>query len=92
MSVCTLARSIGLLRYFQTTDRLPNTIASFPGLLTPAFVACSTNAGEGLVKLVTPGTNAGGRPSKTRHVQVTSGRNMNIWRSGTFLRKPQGRL
>ena len=26
-------------------------IASYPGLLTPAFVACSTNAGEGLVKL-----------------------------------------
>jgi len=26
-------------------------IASFPGLLAPAFVACSTNAGEGLVKL-----------------------------------------
>ena len=27
------------------------TIASYPGLLTPAFVACGTNAGEGLVKL-----------------------------------------
>ena len=26
-------------------------VASYPGLLTPAFVACSTNAGEGLVKL-----------------------------------------
>jgi len=26
-------------------------IASYPGLLTPAFIACSTNAGEGLVKL-----------------------------------------
>jgi len=26
-------------------------IATYPGLLTPAFVACSTNAGEGLVKL-----------------------------------------
>ena len=25
-------------------------IASFPGLLTPAFVAYSTNAGDGLVK------------------------------------------
>jgi len=24
-------------------------IASYPGLLTPAFVACSTHAGEGLV-------------------------------------------
>jgi len=27
------------------------TVALYPGLLTPAFVACSTNAGEGLVKL-----------------------------------------
>ena len=27
-------------------------IASFPGLLMPVFVTCSTNAGEGLVKLV----------------------------------------
>jgi len=28
-------------------------VASYPGLLTPAFVACSTNMGEGLVKLTT---------------------------------------
>jgi len=28
-------------------------LASYPGLLTPAFVACSTNVGEGLVKLIT---------------------------------------
>jgi len=27
-------------------------VASYPGLLTPAFVACSTNAGEGLAKLI----------------------------------------
>jgi len=26
-------------------------LASYPGLLTPVFVACSTNTGEGLVKL-----------------------------------------
>ena len=26
-------------------------LASYPGLLTPAFVACSTNAGKGLIKL-----------------------------------------
>jgi len=26
-------------------------VATYPGLLAPAFVACSTNAGEGLVKL-----------------------------------------
>ena len=27
-------------------------IAKYPGLLTPAFVTCSTNVGEGLVKLI----------------------------------------
>lgn len=27
-------------------------VASYPGLLTAVFVACSTSAGEGLVKLV----------------------------------------
>jgi len=26
-------------------------VASYPGLPAPAFVVCSTNAGEGLVKL-----------------------------------------
>jgi len=26
-------------------------LASYTGLLAPAFVACNTNAGEGLVKL-----------------------------------------
>ena len=32
--------------------KIPNPeVASYQGLLTPAFVACSTNAGEGLVKL-----------------------------------------
>jgi len=25
-------------------------VASYPGLLTPAFITCSTNMGEGLVK------------------------------------------
>jgi len=28
-------------------------LASYLGLLTPAFVTCSTNAGKGLVKLIT---------------------------------------
>ena len=28
-----------------------HSVASYPGLLAPAFVACSTNIGEGLVKL-----------------------------------------
>jgi len=27
------------------------TLASYPGLLAPAFVTCRPNAGEGLVKL-----------------------------------------
>ena len=27
-------------------------LALYPGLVTPAFVACSTNTGEGLVKLI----------------------------------------
>jgi len=28
-------------------------LASYPDLLTPAFVACNTNVGGGLVKLIT---------------------------------------
>ena len=28
-----------------------NCLTSYPALLTPVFIACSTNAGEGLVKL-----------------------------------------
>jgi len=41
--------------HMQITSKV-NTIcctqlASYPGLLTPAFVAFSTNMGEGLVKL-----------------------------------------
>ena len=28
-------------------------LASLPGLLTPVFVACCTNTGEGLVNLIT---------------------------------------
>ena len=31
----------------------PSVLASYPGLLNPAFVTCSTNTGEGLVKLMT---------------------------------------
>ena len=33
------------------SPELTGCLASYPGLLTPAFVACSTNTGEGLVKL-----------------------------------------
>jgi len=36
--------------YYQETISTAK-LASYPGLLAPAFVACSTNAGEGLVKL-----------------------------------------
>jgi len=28
-------------------------VSLYPGLLTPAFVNCSSNVGEGLVKLIT---------------------------------------
>jgi len=35
----------------MTSGRQNVDIASYPGLLTPAFVACSTNTEEGLVKL-----------------------------------------
>ena len=45
-------------------------LASFPGLLTPAFVACSTNAWEGLVKLVM--------------CNDVGGRYVDVRRSGTF--------
>ena len=34
-----------------TEDKCECSVASYPGLLTPVFVACSTNTGEGLVKL-----------------------------------------
>jgi len=37
----------------QTTTAHTMTVASYPGLLTPEFVTCSTNMGEGLVKLIT---------------------------------------
>jgi len=45
-------------------------LASYPGLLVALFVACSTNTGEGLVKLVM----CNGIP----------GCWVDIWRSGTF--------
>jgi len=46
------------------------TIALNPGFLTLAFVACSTNIGEGLAKLIT----YSGIP----------GRWVDVWRIGTF--------
>jgi len=33
------------------SDALTTELASYPGLLTPTFVACNASAGEGLVKL-----------------------------------------
>ena len=48
-----------------------NYLASYPGLLTPAFVARSTNAGEGLVKLIM--------------CNDIPGHWVNMWRSSTFL-------
>ena len=42
----------------ETWDEKATALASYPGLLTPAFVTCSINMGEGLVKLsddVVPG-------------------------------------
>ena len=50
-------------------------LASFPGLLTPAFVACSTNAEEGLLKRVT--------------CSDVNGCWVVVWRSGTVSGKPQ---
>ena len=46
-------------------------LASYPSLLTPAFIACSTNVGEGLVKLIT--------------CSDVPGHWVNVWKSGTFL-------
>jgi len=34
-----------------TEDKCECSVTSYPGFLTPVFVACSSNAGEGLVKL-----------------------------------------
>jgi len=49
------------------------TVATYPGLLTPLFVACSTNAGEGLVRLIM--------------CSDIPGRWVDVWRSGTFSEK-----
>jgi len=53
----------------------PSVLASYSSLLTPAFVACSTNVGEGLVKLMT--------------CSDISRRWVDMRRSGTFPEKPQ---
>ena len=39
------------MQYIVLNNATTVCLALYPGLLTPAFVACSTNAGEGLVKL-----------------------------------------
>jgi len=38
--------------YYDYIISLPEHLTLYPGLLIPVFVACSTNAGEGLVKLM----------------------------------------
>jgi len=45
-------------------------VALYPGLFTPAFVTCSTDAGEGLVKLIT--------------CSDVPGHWVDVWRSDTF--------
>ena len=37
---------------FNTPSNQVPLLASYPGLLTPVFVACSINTGESLVKLI----------------------------------------
>jgi len=56
----------------QRTPTMPTSpyIASYPGLLTPALVTCTTNVGEGLVKLIT--------------CNDVPGCWVDVWRSGTF--------
>ena len=46
-------------------------VALYPGLLTPSFVACGTNAGKGLAKLIM--------------CKDIPGCWVDVWRSGTFL-------
>jgi len=53
-------RSLTLLDYVHTRGGEQNSVvgwdvllASYPGLLTPVFVACSTNTEEGLVEVIT---------------------------------------
>jgi len=48
---CVLASSYNFSSFRCQYKRRRLMLASYPGLLAPAYVACSTNAGEGLVKL-----------------------------------------
>jgi len=61
-----------ILNYCSGPD---NYLASYPGLLTPVFVACSSNAREGLVKLIM--------------CNDIHGCWVDVWRSGTFPEKQQ---
>ena len=45
----------------------------YPDLFAPAFVTCSTNVGEGLIKLIT--------------FRYVPGHWVDVWRSGTFTEK-----
>jgi len=60
---------------YQFHRRLKARLASYPGLLTPVFVTCSTNMGEGLLGLIT--------------CNDVPGHWGDMWRSGTFQEKPQ---
>ena len=61
------------------------TVASYPGLLTPVFVTCSTNAVEGLVKLITcndyldVGWTCGGAPHSQNNRECTIDRKHRPW-------------
>jgi len=73
-------RSLTLLDYVHASGGEQNSVvgwdvllASYPGLLTPVFVACSTNTGEGLVEVITRND--------------VPGRWVDVWRSGTFPEK-----
>ena len=48
---CKLSEGVVVHRAEACFGPTNSCLASYPGFLTPAFVACSTNAGEGLVKL-----------------------------------------
>jgi len=64
------AESLGMSMY--TSD-----LASYPGHLTPAFVACRTSVGKGLVELI------------ARNDVHVPGYCLDTWRSGIFSEQSQ---
>ena len=57
--------------WFTCCGKVIPSIVTYPGLLTQTFVVCSTNAGKGLVKLIT--------------CNDVIGRWVDVWKSATFL-------